>query len=166
VKATRRSAMAASGAAALGLAGCTTDEPASSSSAASTSSSPSSSTAPETTAPDPDQAALDRAVALTAGLIAGLAEARAVVDPDGRFAAIHQAHLAALEEAGATSATPSPSPPGRRLTATRLRRRELNAQRELARLAQAAESGALARVFASMSAGLAAGLSHRGEVPQ
>jgi hypothetical protein len=152
--------MAASGAAALGLAGCTTDEPASSSRAASPSS-----TATETTAPDPDQAALDRAVALTAGLVAGLAEASPVIDPGGRLAAIHQAHLAALEEAGATtSVTPSPGSPGRRLTPTLLRRRELNAQRELARLAQAAESGALARVFASMSAGIAAGLSHRGEV--
>ena len=163
MKATRRSAMAASGAAALGLAGCTTDEPASSSSAAA--SSPSSSTATETTAPDPDRAALDRAVALTAGLIAGLAEANPVIDTGGRLAAIHQAHLAALAGSGAHHRHAPPSPPGRRLTAALLRRRELNAQRELARLAQAAESGALARVFASMSAGIAAGLSHRGEVP-
>ena len=162
MKATRRSAMAASGAAALGLAGCTTDEPASSSSAASASSS----TATETTAPEPDRVALDRAVELTAGLIAGLAGADPVLDTGGRLAAIHEAHLAALQEAAGTTFTPLPSPPGRRLTAARLRRRELNAQRELARLAQAAESGALARVFASMSAGIAAGLSHRGEVPQ
>ena len=121
--------MAASGAAALGLAGCTTDEPASSSSAASASSS----TATETTAPEPDRVALDRAVELTAGLIAGLAGANPVLDTGGRLAAIHEAHLAALQEAAGTTFTPLPSPPGRRLTAARLRRRELNAQRELAR---------------------------------
>ena len=162
MKATRRSAVTASGLAALGLTGCTTDDPASSSGSAS----PSASTATETAPPDPDQLALDRAVAITTGLIAGLAAANPVLDPAGRLASIHEAHLAALQEAGGTTFTPVPSPPGRRLTAARLRRRELNAQRELARLAQMAESGALARVLASMSAGIAAGLSHRGEVPR
>jgi hypothetical protein len=166
VKATRRSALTASGLAVLGLAGCTADEPASSSSDASPSTSQSVSGATETAAPDPDQVALDRAVALTASLLAALEEANPVIDPAGRLAAIHEAHLVALQEAAGAAFTPLPSPSGRRLTAARLRRRELDAQRELARLAQAAESGALARVFASMSAGIAAGLSHRGEVPR
>jgi hypothetical protein len=162
VKATRRSAVTASGLAALGLAGCTADQPASSSSATF----PSTSTATETAAPDPDRVALDRAVTLTASLLAALEEANPVIDPAGRLAAIHEAHLVALQEAATATVTPLPSPSGSRLTAGRLRRRELNAQRELAGLAQEAESGALARVFASMSAGIAAGLSHRGEVPR
>ena len=162
MKATRRAAVAASGVAALGLAGCTADEPASSSSSAV----PSATTATEAAAPDPDRVALDRAVAITAGLIAGLAEANPGIDPARRLAAMHAAHLAALQDGGRSRRFPPASPPGRPLTAARLRRRELNAQRELARLAQEAESGALARVLASMSAGIAAGLSHRGEVPR
>ena len=161
MKATRRAVVAAPGVAALGLAGCTADEPASSSSSAS----PSTTTATEAAVPDPDRVALDRAVAITAGLIAGLAEATPVIDPARRLAAMHAAHLAALQEAVGASFPPA-SPPGRPLTAAQLRRRELNAQRELAHLAQEAESGALARVLASMSAGIAAGLSHRGEVPR
>jgi hypothetical protein len=162
VKATRRSAMTASGLAALGLAGCTADGQARPSRAESATTS----TATEAAAPDPDQVALDRAVVITAALIARLRGANPVIDPAGRLAALHEAHLAALEEAAGTTFTPLPSPQGGRLTAASLRRHELNAQRELARLAQGAESGALARMFASMSAGIAAGLSHRGEVPR
>jgi hypothetical protein len=148
--------------AALGLAGCTADEPESSSSAGS----PSTTDATEVAAPDPDRVALERATALTASLLAGLSGANPVIDPSGRLAAMHSAHLTALQEAAGTTMTPLPSPPGSRLTAARLRRRELSAHRELARLAQASESGALARVLASMSAGIAAHLSHRGEVPR
>jgi hypothetical protein len=149
----------ASALAALGLAGCTSDEPASSSSAASPSAS--GATEPAT----PDRVAIDRAAAITAGLIAGLAEANPVIDPAGRLAAVHEAHLVALQDAAGATFTALPRTPGTPLTAERLRRRELNAQRELAQLAQAAESGALGRVFASMSAGIAASLSHR-EVPR
>lgn len=164
MKATRRAAaVAASGVAALGLAGCTSEGSASSSTPAGTTAS----SATETTPADPDQVALDRAVALTVGLLAGLAAANPGVDPAGRLAAIHRDHLAALQTADATASTaPSPNPPSRPWRADVLRRRELNAQRELARLALAADSGALARVFASMSAGIAAALSHRGEVPR
>ena len=161
MKATRRAVVAAPGVAALGLAGCTADESTSSSSSAS----PSATTATEAAAPDPDRVALDRAVTITAGLIAGLANASPVIDPARRLAAMHVAHLAALQGAVGASFPPA-SPPGRPLTAAQLRRRELNAQRELAHLAQEAESGALARVLASMSAGIAAGLAHRGEVPR
>jgi hypothetical protein len=47
-----------------------------------------------------------------------------------------------------------------------LRARELAAQKELARLARSAQSGAVARLLASMSAGIAAGLVPRGGVPR
>jgi hypothetical protein len=164
VKATRRSAVTASGLAALGLAACTSGQPSGSSGAASGSTSSATGTVTPSAAADPDRVALDRAIAITAGLISGLAAADPVIDPGGRLAAIHEAHLAALQDAAGSTLTPSPGPPGGKLTAARLRRRELNAQRELARLALAADSGALARVLASMSAGIAAGLSHRGEV--
>jgi hypothetical protein len=165
VKATRRSAVTASGLAALGLSACTTDQPSRPSDAGSGSTSGATATVTPSAAADPDRAALDEAIALTSSLIAGLAGADPGIDPGGRLAAIHQAHLTALQDA-AGSTTPSPAPSGGKLSPARLRRRELNAQRELARLALAAESGALARVFASMSAGIAAGLSHRGEVPR
>ena len=171
MKTTRRSAVTASGFAALGLAGCTADEPESSPGSAPATTSTPTSTATETVtgtgAADPDQVALDRAMALTAALLVALEGAQPVLDPGGRLAALHAAHLGALQEATASSETPTPLPaPSGRMTAARLRRRELQAQRELAKLAQSAESGALARVLASMSAGIAAGLSHRGEVPR
>lgn len=78
---------------------------------------------------------------------------------------MHSAHLDALQVATGASATPTApvqaAPP---LTPARLRRRELRAQGELARLAVAAESGALARVLASMSAGIAAAMAGRDRV--
>lgn len=163
MKATRRAVVAASGAGALGLAGCTADG--STSTSAPTGPGESSTDEAEPAQPaDPDQVALDRAVAITTALLTALEASPPELDPAGRLAALHAAHLGVLQEA--TGSTSTPSPPGNRLTPARLRRRELRAQRELARLAQAAESGALARLFASMSAGIAAGLSHRGEVPR
>ena len=153
--------------AALGLAACTADEPSSPGPGSRSSSSPTSTASSTETGPvvpDPDRVALERAVELTSGLLAGLADARPAVDVGGRLTAVHEAHLTALQEAAGATFTPLPAAPGRPLTAARLRRRELSAQRELARLAADARSGALARVFASMSAGIAAGLAHRGEV--
>ncbi len=161
MKATRRAVVAASGAAALGLAGCTSDG--SSSTPPPTGSGESSATEPP--AADPDQVALDRAVAITTSLLVALEGAPPGLDPAGRLAAMHSAHLGALQDAPGVSATPStPVPVGGRLTPARLRRRELRAQAELARLAVAAESGALARVFASMSAGIAAALADQDRV--
>jgi hypothetical protein len=163
VKATRRATFAATGAAALGLGGCTGETPTNSRGATATGST----AATDAAAPDPDRFALDRAAAITVGLIAELAAATPVIDVGGRLAAIHAAHLAVLEEVAGGSLASSPDVvAGGPLTLRRLRRRELNAQRELARLARTAESGALSRVLASMSAGIAAGLSHRGEVPR
>ena len=153
--------MAASGAATLGLAGCTSDG--STSTPPPTGSGESSATEPA--AADPDQVALDRAVAITTDLLAALEGAPPGLDPAGRLAALHTAHLEALHDATGASATPTaPVPAGTRLTPARLRRRELRAQGELARLAVAAESGALARVFASMSAGIAAAMAGRDRV--
>jgi len=161
VKATRRAVVAASGAAALGLAGCTSD--------GSTSTPPppgsGGSSATEPPAADPDQIALDRAVAITTDLLVALDGAPPGLDPAGRLAALHTAHLGALHDAMGASATPTaPVPAGLRLTPARLRRRELRAQGELARLAVDAESGALARMFASMSGGIAAAIADRDRV--
>jgi hypothetical protein len=117
--------------------------------------------------PDPDRAALDRAVAITTSLLAELAEGATASDsghdpdPGGRFLALHTAHLAALDRAAGATPSPSPSaePPAERTTRPLLRRHEAGAQRELAHLAQEAASGALARLLASMSAGIAAHLA-------
>jgi hypothetical protein len=155
--------MTASGAAALALAGCSGDG---SGPAGAGPSSPQTTTTSTAATPDPDRVALERAFAITTGLVADLAAANPVVDVGGELAQIHAAHLTALQAAaGAVAPTAEPTAPSA-LTPARLRRRELAAQRELATLARAADSGALARLFASMSAGIAAGLSHRGEVPR
>lgn len=148
--------MTASGVAVLGLTACTTDS-------SPTSPDSSASTPPATTQAaeeDPDRVALDRAVALTTDLLSQAGQPG--VDIGGRFAALHTTHLAALDRAAGASASASPSPgpglpslPGPRA----LRKHELAAQRELAHLAQDAASGALARLLASMSAGIAACLS-------
>lgn len=161
MKATRRSAVTASGLVALGLAGCTADSPSSSSGA----SSPSATTATETVRPDPDRLALEQAFATSAALLAAIEEASPQVDIGGRFAALHSAHLSALRRAaGATAPTTDATPHASGdLTAKGLRKREVSAQRELARLAQQVASGSLSRLLASMSAGIAAGLSRRGE---
>jgi hypothetical protein len=121
------------------------------------------STGPTDAADDPDAAAVDEAVATTQELLGLLATGGPALDPDGLLAAMHAAHLAVLTD-GESSASPSPatspstSPQGPSSVA-RLRRRELAAQREFARLGVAASSGALARLLASMSAGVAAHLA-------
>jgi hypothetical protein len=156
VRTTRRTAVTASGAAVLGLAGCTAREPAS----APVRSSVPASTGTDAPVADPDQVAVDRALALTVSLLQLLETGSAGLDPAGRLAAMHSAHLGALQKATAstTSSTPSPTP-ARRTSAARLHRRELEAERELAGLARTAASGALARLLASMSAGIAAGIA-------
>ena len=109
MKATRRAVVAASGAATLGLAGCTSDG--SSSTPPPTGSAESSATEPA--AADPDQVALDRAVAITTGLLVALEGAPPGLDPAGRLAAMHTAHLDALQDATGASATPTaPVPAG------------------------------------------------------
>jgi hypothetical protein len=161
----RRHAVVAGGVALVALSGCTSEgsEPSGSSSSPAA---PPSSTAAST---DPDRAALDRAAALSSELLTQVTGAGAAVDPGGRLAALHTAHLEALAEATGATASPTTSPSaspsnppqhqGVKRSGARLRRQELSAQRELAGLAVAAESGAVARMLASMSAGIAAGVT-------
>jgi hypothetical protein len=152
----------------VALTGCTTDGSAppvaSSGSVGPSGASP----AGTTPGPDADRAALDRAVSLSTDLLTIATDGGPSVDPGGRLAGLHTAHLAALAEAtgGSPTASVSPSsgtttepvPSSARRARARLRRRELAAQRELVGLAVAAESGAVARLLASMSAGIAAHL--------
>ncbi len=117
------------------------------------------STGPTAASEDPDAAAVDEAVATTQELLGLLAAGGPALDPGGQLAAMHAAHLAVLTD-GRSSASPSPTTePERRSNVARLRRRELAAQREFARLGVAASSGSLARLLASMSAGVAAHLA-------
>jgi hypothetical protein len=110
-------------------------------------------------ADDPDAAAVDQAVATTQRLLNLLDAGGPALDPGGLFAAMHAAHLAVLTD-GEPSTSPSPTTePESRSSVARLRRRELAAQREFARLGVAASSGSLARLLASMSAGVAAHLA-------
>jgi hypothetical protein len=155
----RRVAIGIAGGAAALLGGCSLDldgDPDNPSTDPSSAATDGSSTAPD----DPDAAAVDQAVATTRELLALLAAGGPALDPGGLLAAMHDAHLAVLTD-GRTPASPSatPSPRSRSGGAARLRRRELAAQREFARLGVAAESGALARLLASMSAGVAAHLA-------
>ena len=114
---------------------------------------------------DPDEALvaevsaeLDELVAL----VAVAAARRPLLAPDlAAFSALHQAHRATLPEQDA-------EPPRPRVTgspaevATQLLRREEQAGRRLADWALDAESGALARLLASMSAGVAVHLAATG----
>ena len=157
MEATRRTALTASGIATLAVAACTADDP----TASSTPGGSTSSTATQAAEAQPDQVAVDRATELSGLLLADVQGAAPGVDPGGRLAALHTAHLGTLARASADSGSSAPSPtaPAAAATRARVRRRELAAQRELAHLAAEAESGALARLLASMSAGIAAHLA-------
>ncbi|MEO6509517.1 MAG: hypothetical protein ABIO16_00900 [Nocardioides sp.] len=157
MRASRRATVTASGLAVLGLTGCT--GAGSGPAGAGPTASPSATTAADA---DPDRVALDRAVALTAGLLDTLTATSKPLDPSGRFAAMHTEHLAVLNaavdpvESGVPRGFPAiAGPPA-------FRRREAAAQRELAHLAQEVSSGALARLLAAMSAGIAAHLAAAG----
>jgi hypothetical protein len=161
----RRTAVTASGLATLVLVGCTSpDESAGAGSSASTSSAPTSSAA----ALDPDVEALELAIGLTTAMQDLLARGGPRLDPTGTLAALHARHLSVLDGMSGVTASPTASPTqgsaGPRPTPARLRRQEMNAQRQLARLAVQSESGPVARLLASMSAGIAAGVSQLGEV--
>ena len=112
-------------------------------------------------ADDPDQGVVDEAVLLSATALASVrAAARRHPSLAGRvqpLAALHRAHLAVLPE----PTTPAvPVEPGGRPAATLALVTELERDtwRRLTDLAVAAESGALARLLASMSAGIVAHL--------
>lgn len=153
----------------LGLAGCTAGG-----STPPSGPGPSSPATADAGVPDPDRVALDRAREITTTLLAELTgaltapDSRPDPDPGGRFLDLHTAHLTALERASgdsasdsssASSASPTPELPTVRTTRRLLRRHETAAQRELAHLGQEAASGALARLLASMAAGIAAHLA-------
>lgn len=107
---------------------------------------------------DPDTALVDEAAARTRHVLALL---RALPRRERHAVAglreLHAAHLGALDaptrSAGQTAGQPVTSSPAE------VRRAETALQRRLAHLAGIAESGALARLLASMSAGVAAHLA-------
>ncbi len=160
MRAGRRATVTATGVAVLGLAGCTDDAAPGPGGAG-----PSVTSTPTTAAdPDPDRVALDRAVALTTGLLDTLGATARPLDPGGRFAAMHTAHLAVLAAAAGASESGSPRGLPAIVGVPAFRRREAAAQRELAHLAREVGSGALARLLAAMSAGIAAHLAAAGPV--
>ncbi len=117
-------------------------------------------TAPTPTAPDDGDSQLVATVtAELLELAALVARTRAdhpgLVPATEHLRALHAAHLELLgSEAGVAPAAPrSPAKPGAALSA--LRARERRARSQLADWSVAAESGALARLLASMSAGVA-----------
>jgi hypothetical protein len=94
---------------------------------------------------DPDSTLVDQVVA---HLVAAEQLAAAGRRPD--LVALHRAHLDALE-----ADQPAPGRPARRRTPAEVRRGEVLLQRRLDDAALAAESGALARLLASMAAAVA-----------
>ena len=111
---------------------------------------------------DPDRGVVDEAVLLAATALASArATGRRHPSLAGRvqpLVALHRAHLAALPE---PSAAAVPAEPGGRPAAALARLTDLEGDtwRRLADLAVAAESGPLARLLASMAAGIAAHLA-------
>ena len=97
-------------------------------------------------AADPDAALVDEA-------IAQISATAAVVAQEPRLSALHAAHLAALEADPATAPTDAPtSVPA---TPAQVRRAERALRAFLVEASVQAESGTLARLFASMSAAVA-----------
>ena len=120
---------------------------------------PSASAAP---AADPDAALVEAVIAELDELVAlvtAAAAARPGLAPGlAAYAALHQAHRSTLPDREGEPARPRISGSAGEV-ADRVRRREGQARRRLADWALAAESGALARLLASMSAGIAAQLA-------
>jgi hypothetical protein len=109
---------------------------------------------------DPDAALVDEVLAeLTAlsGLTASVARyVPALRGPARALEDLHRAHREVLGDAVPTPAPAAgPRPPAAAPALLLLRRRELRAQRRLVDWSVAARSGALARLLASMSAGIA-----------
>ncbi len=155
-RATRRTAIGGALAGAVALAGCDLDPPAAD---------PPSSSSTATTSGDPDTALVDAVIAELDELVALVTEAadrRPLLAPElAALAALHQAHRDVLPERDGDVAVPriTGSP---RDVGDLVRRRALQARSRLADWAVAAESGALARLLASMSAGVAAHLADTG----
>jgi hypothetical protein len=139
----------------LGATGCRPDRPAAGPRAGTGAS------ATAAAAQEPDAALVDDVLAeltslthLTASVARYVPDLRA---PAGALEDLHRAHREALGDEVPTSApTGGPRPPAGTDAALRLlRRREQQAQRRLVDWSVAARSGALARLLASMSAGVA-----------
>lgn len=109
---------------------------------------------------DPDTALVD-AVRAELGEVAGLVAAAAgrpqLRERVTALLALHAAHLEAIEGDPPTPSTPPAGPPAQVWATLSARERQL--QRRLADWSVRAESGALARLLASMSAGVAAHLA-------
>ena len=103
---------------------------------------------------DPDTALVDE-------VVTELIRAERVATAGGRLelASLHRAHLEALD-----GRVPAGSP-ARPVSAAVVRRREQHLQAHLVDAAMAAESGALARLLASMSAAVAQRLAVDGATP-
>ena len=101
-----------------------------------------------TASPDPD-------VALVDGVLTELADAERLATAAGaiELAALHRAHIEALD------GTPPTGVPGRTAGSDAVRRREQRLQNHLESAALQAESGALARLLAAMSAAVSQRLS-------
>ncbi|HEV7876420.1 MAG TPA: hypothetical protein VGP00_07075 [Nocardioides sp.] len=114
---------------------------------------------------DPDTALLARVLAElgeVSGLVAAASRLAPLRAPMRALGELHAAHLAALAGRPATGASPAPAFEGPGEALGRVRAREQQAQRRLAAWSVAAESGALARLLASMSAGVA---QHLAQLP-
>jgi len=114
-----------------------------------------------TPAADPDEELLDRArteVGEALALVAALSRHRRMAAPLAPLLALHTAHRAVLVGDETPTETPAPpalsGAPGELWTLLLARERTL--QRRLATAAVEASSGTLARLLASMSAGIAA----------
>jgi hypothetical protein len=118
-----------------------------------------------TRAGDPDAALLGQVLAElgeVSGLVAAASRLAPLRAPMRALGELHAAHLAALAGRPATGRSPAPAFDGPGEALGRVRARELQAQRRLAAWSVAAESGALARLLASMSAGVA---QHLAQLP-
>jgi hypothetical protein len=110
------------------------------------------------TSADPDAALVDSVLAELgelSGLVAAGSTYASLRTPLRALSELHAAHVEALDGEPAVGEAPTVAFAGPSDALRRVRAREQQAQRRLAGWAVAAESGALARLLASMSAGVA-----------
>jgi hypothetical protein len=105
----------------------------------------------------PRQESVDPDAALVDDAVERISAAAAVAVAVPQLSALHAAHLAALDAAPATtpSVGPTGSPSQGPATAADIRRTERALKAFLVEASMQAQSGPLARLFASMSAGVA-----------
>ena len=154
-RATRRTTIVGALAGAAALAGCESDRPDADPTGRST---PGAGTDPDDALVAAVSAELDDLVAV----VTAAAARRPALAPDlAPFSALHRAHRAVLPGQEAEPARPRVTGTPREVAAHLLRREE-QARRRLADWSLDARSGALARLLASMSAGVAAHLADTG----